>query len=142
MRSGLIAPGLAMGTSYCDYDQDGWLDIVVSEQGYGTRLFRNPGLVQPRRWFRARLEGAGAVNRDAVGARVYVRDSDGVVQMQEVMCGASLGSNHDLALHFGLGMADLVEVRVRWPDGVEESFTGLPHGQEWRHRHPAGATAR
>jgi hypothetical protein len=136
--SGLVSPGASYGCSYCDYDKDGWLDVVVSDFGYGSRLFRNPGLTsRTRNWFRARLRGAGTVNRDAVGARVYVRTADGLTQMQEVICGSSLGSGHDLALHFGLGTAILEEVRVKWPDGIEETFTGLTQNREWVHAHPA-----
>jgi hypothetical protein len=133
-----VSPGASYGCSYCDYDKDGWLDVVVSDFGYGSRLFRNPGLTsRTRNWFRARLRGAGTVNRDAVGARVYVRTADGLTQMQEVICGSSLGSGHDLALHFGLGTAILEEVRVKWPDGIEETFTGLTQNREWVHAHPA-----
>ena len=41
-----------------------------------------------------------------------------------------------LALHFGLGDSGIEVLRIRWPDGLEESFTNLTPNQEWFHRHP------
>ena len=40
--------------------------------------------------------------------------------LQEVKCGSSLGAGNDTALHFGLGEAGISELRIRWPNGVEE----------------------
>ncbi|MCA9572781.1 MAG: ASPIC/UnbV domain-containing protein, partial [Myxococcales bacterium] len=61
--------------------------------------------------------------------RVTITDTNGIVQVREVQSGTSLGGGSDLGLHFGLGTGDLVEVRVRWPDGVEEIV--LPTRDRW-----------
>jgi hypothetical protein len=72
------------------------------------------------------------VNRDAVGARVYLTTTDGHTQMREVMAGSSLGAGNDLALDFGLGEAGASGLRVKWPDGLEQNFYEVPSDVLWQ----------
>jgi len=109
-----------MGIAYADYDNDGWMDFVLGQWNEGYALYRNTsGDSQSNHWVSIRLVGEGAVNRNAVGARVYLTTTDGREQMQDVICGSSLGAGNDLALHFGLGMAAVKQLRIIWPDGKE-----------------------
>lgn len=109
-----------MGIAYADYDNDGWTDFVLGQWNEGYALYRNTATeFQDNHWITLRLVGAGAVNRNAVGARVYLTTSDGREQMQNVICGSGLGSGNDLALHFGLGLADVKQLRIIWPDQTE-----------------------
>jgi len=65
-------------------------------------------------------------NRSAIGARVRIVGGDRV-QLQEVRGGGSYYAQNDLRLHFGLGNAvRVVRVEVRWPNGMEESWTDVP----------------
>ncbi|MCP4871058.1 MAG: CRTAC1 family protein [Proteobacteria bacterium] len=123
--SGLTEPRDSTGFAIADYDFDGRLDFAAGSRNDSFQLFRN---VQPStgRWLRVHLVGGGGVNRDAVGARAALTDDSGRVQLQEVGLGRSLGSSHDLALHFGLGEARPQSLTVRWPDGVQEVFDDLP----------------
>ncbi len=137
-RSGAVFPRHTVGVAVADFNQDGGLDMVVGGMAHGYRAFGNLASVRSaHNWTRVRLVGGGPVNRDAVGTRVYLRQSDGRVQMAEVKCGASHGSGHDLALHFGLGDAEVAELEVRWPDGTREIVQDVPMQTEWPHRHPA-----
>ena len=79
-----------------------------------------------------RLEGRPPVNRDAIGARVFVTPGDGRPRMQEVKSGSSLGAGNDTALHFGLGAVSTASVRVLWSDGTEEAFGELAVDREWQ----------
>ena len=79
-----------------------------------------------------RLRGAGAVNRDAVGARVYLTTSEGRTQLREVMAGSSLGAGNDLSLLFGLGRAHVGRLRVVWPNGRAQVFDTVPSDLRWR----------
>lgn len=111
-----------MGIAYADYDNDGWVDFVVGNWNEGYALFRNTAAEsqsQVNGWLSLRLSGAAGINRDAVGTRVYLTTTDGRTQMQEVICGSSLGAGNDLALHFGLADAQIQELRIIWPDGTE-----------------------
>ena len=64
-------------------------------------------------------------NRSAIGARVRLVGPGGT-QIQEVRGGGSYYSQNDLRVHFGLGRSATIErVEVRWPNGLEEQWTGL-----------------
>ena len=125
--SGAGDPGKTIGVSTADYDRDGYVDLIIGNFDEGYRLFRNTLGDQGvgGNWFALSLSGDGAINRDALGARVYVTDSDGRVQMRDVNTGTGLGGNSGLELHFGLGAAAIESARVVWPDGTEQALDGL-----------------
>ena len=94
----------SMGLAYADYDRDGFLDFVLGNWNDGYVLYRNTGAEgKANNWINIRLVGSGGINRDAIGARVYITADDGRVLLQEVKCGSSLGAGNDTALHFRLG---------------------------------------
>ncbi len=121
----------SMGLAYADYDKDGLLDFVLGNWNRGYSLYRNTGAAaQSNNWISVRLQGGGAINRDAVGSRVYIHTDDGRTLLQEVKCGSSLGAGNDLALHFGLGAATSIsELRIRWPNGAEETLADVAVNQ-------------
>jgi hypothetical protein len=126
-------PTASMGVAYADYDNDGWVDFVLGNWNDGYDLHHNEGVAGPdNHWLTIRLAGGGPVNRDAVGARVYLTTSDGRTQMQEVINGSSLGAGNDLALHFGLGPATIDKVTVVWPDGLTQDFDDVSSDQIWQ----------
>lgn len=131
--SGTNDPLPTMGLSIADYNLDGWTDLAVGNFDHGYLLYANAatrGSMNHR--LRVELTGAGPVNRDAVGARVTVTTSDGRQQTAEVIAGSSLGAGSELALPFGLGVGEVSELEVRWPDGTVESFDDVPADMRWR----------
>ncbi len=124
-------PEPSMGVAYGDYDNDGWVDFVVGNFNQGYTLYRNNAVAEENNWLKVRLEGAGDVNRDAVGTKVFVTTFDELTQMQEVRIGSSLGAGNDTALHFGLGKSSVKEIKVIWPNDVIEVFHGVPKNQTW-----------
>jgi enediyne biosynthesis protein E4 len=126
-----------MGFAYADYDHDGRVDFVVGVWDEGYRLYRNRGTAgEGNRWLTLRLVGGGPVNRDAVGAKAFVTTSDGRSQYRQVINGSSLGAGNDLALHFGLGEADVEEVVIVWPDGRTRRLEQPAHDQILEVRYP------
>jgi len=120
----------SMGLAYADYDRDGFLDFVLGNWNEGYVLYRNTGAEGgANNWINIRLFGGGDINRDAIGARVYITTDDGRTLLQEVKCGSSLGAGNDTALHFGLGAASISEILVRWPNGVEETLQDVAVNQ-------------
>lgn len=119
-----------MGIAYADYNNDGWVDYVLGQWNEGYALYRNTAGEAPNnRWLTLRLIGGGHINQNAVGARVYLTTTDDRQQMQEVICGSSLGSGNDLAVHFGLGNAAISQVRIVWPDGTTNLLEDLPENR-------------
>ncbi|MDE2852919.1 MAG: CRTAC1 family protein [Chloroflexota bacterium] len=120
----------SMGLAYADYDRDGFLDFVMGNWNEGYVLYRNTGADGgANNWINIRLIGDGDINRDAIGARVYIRTDDGRTLLQEVKSGSSLGAGNDTALHFGLGDAGIRELLIRWPNGVEETLRDVAVNQ-------------
>ncbi len=132
---------MSISVAYADYDRDGWVDLVVGNADEGYRLYRNQVAqsdqsLAANHWLAFELVGAGPVNRDAVGARVYVSTSDGNSQMQEVINGASVGAGNELALYFGLGQAQQANVTVRWSDGRQQAFQNVAADTRYRLEYP------
>ena len=46
-------------------------------------------------------------------------------QAQEVLSQSSFYSANDLRLHFGLGTARTVDLEIRWPSGLKQSFKSV-----------------
>jgi hypothetical protein len=118
-----VGRGLATG----DIDNDGDLDLLVTNNSQTADLLRNEGASRVNALL-VRLVGAG-MNRDAVGARVRVT-TGAVMQRRDVLAGSSYLSQNDLRLHFGLGAAREAEVlEVRWPSGKIETLRDVPAGR-------------
>jgi len=137
-----VRPSLSAATA--DYDQDGWPDLVVGNMDEGYRLYQNQyGRSQPtpHHWLSLELIGGGPVNRDAVGARVYLTTPDGLTQMQDVINGVGLGGGSELALNFGLGAAETADLRIQWPDGRIQTMSNVAADYRYRLEYPlAGET--
>lgn len=117
----------ARGCAFGDLDDDGDLDIVVSNIDEPPALLRNDGGNRGG-WIGFRLTGRGG-NRGAIGARVTVV-AGALRQVGELHAGSSHLSTHDPRLHFGLGAATTVDrVEIRWPSGKTQTLTALPAGR-------------
>ena len=120
-------PRVSRGAAIADFDNDGDLDILVSNNGQPPQLLRNDG-GNSNHWLQIFLIGTRS-NRDAVGARVKVTASD-LVLYDERKGGMSYQSAQDPRLHFGLGQRRTVEeVEIKWPSGELTKLTNLKSDQ-------------
>src|SRR6185436_9015621 len=95
-----------------DVDNDGDVDLLVTNNGRAPELLRNG--TSGGNAILLRLIG-GAGNRDALGARVSVT-AGARTQVREVKSGSSYLGQNDLRVHVGLGSAAAVDrVDIRWP---------------------------
>ncbi len=122
-----LLPRVSRGAAIGDFDNDGDLDIIISNNGQAPQLLRNDG-GNANHWFQLLLIGTRS-NRDAVGARVKVTAGD-VVLYDEKKGGMSYQSAQDPRLHFGLGQHPTVEeVEVKWPSGELTKLTNIKSDQ-------------
>ena len=121
-ESGILVYGDQRGAAYADYDGDGRLDLVVSQNGAETKLFHNRGA---KPGLRVRVQGP-ASNPDAIGAQVRVVYGDRMGPVQEIQAGSGYWSENGAVQVLGLSGTPTA-VWVRWP-GRGETRTPVPSG--------------
>jgi hypothetical protein len=121
------AARVSRGAALADFDNDGRLDLVVTNLDAPPVLLRNAS--SGGNWLRVRTVGKKS-SRDGYGALVEV-SAGGVTQTDEIRAGSSFVSSSDPRLHFGLGKAARVDrIRIRWPSGIEDTLQDLAANQE------------
>ncbi|MDE0503658.1 MAG: CRTAC1 family protein [Candidatus Poribacteria bacterium] len=131
--SNRCGPGLELnkvsrGVAFGDYDNDGDIDILVTNSNQTPDLLLNESGSQYN-WLGLKLVGTSS-NKDAIGARVRLFAPGLEPQLREVKSGSSYLCQSDMRLHFGLGMASSVtRIEIRWPSGLEEAFEGIKPNQ-------------
>ena len=113
-ESGILVYGDQRGAAFSDYDGDARLDLVVTQNGAATRLYRNVGA---EAGLRIRLLGPPR-NPYAVGASIRMVYADGMGPIREVHAGSGYWSQDGLVQVMGLRDTP-AGIWVRWPDGTE-----------------------
>ncbi len=115
------------GAAAVDYDNDGDLDLVMTENAGPAHLLRNQG-GNRNHWIQIRLVG-NASNRDGIGTLVTVK-SGSTTQRRYRRSGSSYLSESDPRLTFGLGESTSVDrLEVRWPSGITQVLEDVAAGR-------------
>jgi hypothetical protein len=112
-KAGIVTYLTGRGGMLTDFNGDGMLDMVVVNRLANATLWRNISLGLGG-WLQVRLHEDDS-NRDAIGAWIEV-DLGGRIIRRENTIGGGHASGHLGWLHFGLGNAQEVKVRVQWPN--------------------------
>jgi len=120
LGEGLETPSVGRGVAFADFDNDGFMDLVVANNNDAPLLLHNSG-GNGNHFVSLRLVGTKS-NRDAMGARVKLT-AGGITQIREIAGGGSYLSQSDLRAHFGLGASTKIErLEISWPSGAQQTF--------------------
>jgi len=118
----MAARGLAIG----DFDNDGAVDVLISNNNAGPVLLKN-NIGTLNHWLGVKLVGNTA-NKDAVGARITYQAGD-MKRSRMKVGGGSYLSSHDPRIVLGIGKRSKINwLEVSWPQagGLKQRFTDLP----------------
>ena len=114
----LGTPVVGRGASYADIDNDGDLDVLITQPGREAKLFRNDQETG-HHWLRVKLTGT-ADNRNAIGAVIELT-ANGITQRRLITSGRSFLSQLEFPVTFGLGSASRVDsMTITWPGGLKQ----------------------
>ena len=107
-----------------DFDNDGDLDVLVSNNGEAPLLLRNEG-GNRNNWLGLQL----VTTKSAPGAAgaLITWQAGGVKRSRLKTAGGSYLASHDPREILGVGRAQKIEsVEIRWPSGRVDRLTDLP----------------
>ncbi len=125
--SGFALEKVGRGLVSGDIDNDGDLDLLVTNNGQSADLLRNDGGGNGHALL-VRTVGKQS-NRDGIGARLRVTTGT-QSQIREVRAGSSYLGQNDPRQHFGLGAHTRVDrLEIRWPSGRTDVLENLAANQ-------------
>jgi hypothetical protein len=111
-ETGVKVYGEQRGAALCDYDGDGRVDLVVTQNGAETKLYHNVGA---RPGLRIRLRGR-AGNLQAVGAQIRLKFGDRFGPAREIHAGSGYWSADSAVQVLGTPEPP-TQIQIRWPGG-------------------------
>lgn len=127
--AGINSPSISNGCAYADFDNDGDLDLMVSNINKAATVLRNDAGHNRKdsayHFISITLKG-DALNKDGFGAKVTVYNA-GRSRFAEQNPVRGYLSTVDQRLHVGLGNAGLIDsVVVVWPDDKQQTIRNVP----------------
>lgn len=123
---------ISVGAGVFDFDNDGDLDILVTNSDRPSYFYENnttnftystPNL----HWLKIGLEGTTS-NKNAIGTKLQLKTDKST--LVRYFSGKGFLSQNLVPVHFGLGDATKIEeLKITWPSGLVEVYNNLPLNQ-------------
>ena len=135
----LEMPMVARAVAKADFDKDGDIDLLVTENNGPVHLLRNDS----GRGNSIRLQLNGQTgNADALGAHLTAHLGN-KTQIQRVRTGSGYLSQSEKVITFGLGAAERLDsLLIVWPGGRREALFELQAEHEYRVLEGAGVQSK
>ena len=122
----LSTPIVGRGAAYADYDNNGTLDILVTENNGPAHLIKNNN---HNNYLRVKIKSINS-NRNGVGTKLIAITKDGRM-IRKVKTGSSFMSHSETTITFGLGDNQAVDsLYVYWPNNKMDIFLDVESSQE------------
>jgi hypothetical protein len=108
--------------SWGDYNNDGFLDLYLNNNGSENRLYKNSG--NSNKWIILNLKGTNS-NKSAIGTRVRIKTGS-KNQIREVEGGSGGKGQNSLPVEFGIGTSNVIDsMIISWSSGQEQRFANV-----------------
>jgi hypothetical protein len=126
---GLAIPNLSFGSTYADLDNDGDLELITNNTNQPATIWKNNSeSFASNNYLAIELQGSKK-NPTGIGAKVWI-ESEGQLLLAEQYLTRGYQSAVTPVLHFGLGKATQVHVKVVWPDGKISTQANVTSNQK------------
>ncbi len=117
-----------MGAEVFDYDDDGDLDILVSNTDSKPYFYKNVGQAANSNWLQINLKGTVS-NKSAIGTKVKAA-ANGKYWVR-YFHGAAIMGQSIKPVHFGLGSETKIDsLIIEWPLGLKETYYDIIANQK------------
>ena len=125
-ESVLKVPIVGRGGAYADYDKDGDLDLLITENNGPVHLWRNNLFNRSSRtktnYLRVELRGRKS-NRDGIGSLIELYTAEKTIP-HRIRSGSSYLSQSEKVATFGLSeVASVDSLKVYWPSGIIDTIS-------------------
>mgnify|MGYP000506711316 CR=1 FL=1 len=129
--TGLEDHAISVATVDFDYDNDGDLDVIVTNSDESCFFYENNIVSNPEnnpiyvQWLKILLEGTVS-NRSAVGTELTLETTHG--SLKRYFTGVGFLSQSLTPVHFGLNpAAEIISLSIRWPSGIVDFYDDVTH---------------
>lgn len=125
---GLDEPSLSTSAIYNDLNNDGQLDIIVSNQGDPLSIYKNSN--EDGNYLTVSCKGGKKNNSFGIGAKIKVV-TDSFETIYEVAHSHGYQSSTDANIHIGTGVqSEIKELTVIWPNGEFQTLKNVKTKQK------------
>lgn len=126
-EAALAAGYVGRGLASLDYDQDGDLDLLLTQNGAAAKLLRNDS--PPGRFLELLPQSRAGAN-PPYGLRLLAGPEGAPFAAQRLASGRSYLSTSEPLLHLGLGERKVDRLELRWPSGERQVRAGPLEGRQ------------